>query len=217
MNAEVAQAIAEADWTTIGPRLQLKAHDYIARYTWRGLKVTASSKGRLSIGDCGPEDFITEALNKLVRGTRAYRADLTVYHNIRLIVKSDINNYWKKTNRRLSLVDRTAAQAYENPIDPIESIPDTYETDSPQEAVELRQRQRELLDGLSKSVADDDELSLVLMAYEDGKRKTAEIASETGIAANRVSELKRKLQDRADKFIRTNLEYKDLKPLRKAL
>ncbi len=214
MNAVAAQALAAADWSELGPTLQRDAHNFIARYLWRGLKVKTSADGRLSIGDRGPEDFVLVAMAKLVDGTRTYREDLSLEDNLRRTIESDVNDYWKKTCRRLPLVDRTAAQAIASPSDPIDCLPDGYETDAPAEAAELRRRQREMLDALSAAVAGDEELSLVLMAYEEGKYKPAEIMESTGIAADRVSEVKRKLNERAEKFIRTHPEYADLKPLK---
>ncbi len=216
MNAAAAQALAAADWKTLAPKLQRDAHNFIARYRWRGLRVTASADGRLAVGNKGPDDFVMEAVAKLVHGPRTYRNDLSLEENIKRTVESDISNHWKKTFRRPQILDRTAAQALDDPGDPLDDIAEEDGSDTPAETTELKRRQNEMLNAFGESLADDDELSLLFLAYGEGKYKPAEIEIVTGIKAVRVSELKRKLSARAEKFLRVRAQFADLRPSKEA-
>lgn len=69
-----------------------------------------------------------------------------------------------------------------------------------------------MLEAFSATVAHDEDLTLVLFALEEGLHKPAEIEASTGIPAARASELKRKLSERADKFLKTHPHFADLKP-----
>jgi hypothetical protein len=217
MNTTAAQAIEAADWKVLGPALLSFTHDVIARFRWRGLKVTTSPEGRLTIGDKSPDDFIFEAAEKLVHGPRTYRKDMTLEVNLRRTIESDIDNFKKKTRRRPPILDRTRAEAIANPEHPLDTLIDGDETEYPMEKDELVRRQREMLEAFRLIITGEKELLLLLDAYEKEKYKPAEIEDATNIDAARVSELKRKLKQRADKFIMNHPQYADLNPLKEAL
>jgi hypothetical protein len=210
MNAAVTQALADADWDALAPILQEFAHGVMARYRWRGLRVKAAPDGRLTAGEMSPDDFVMQAVQKLAKGVRAYRPELDLEGNLKGVIESDIDNHRKKSDRR-GIIDRTATQAAENPADPMESIPDQRGEEDTLHVAEQRSHQRKLLELLTRSVAGDEELSYLLLAYEDGKYKPAEIETATGIPAERVYELKRKFTQHAEKLIRTHPEFSDIR------
>ena len=66
-------------------------------------------------------------------------------------------------------------------------------------------------------LSDDEELTFLLFAYEEEKYKPAEVEAATGINAKRVSELKRKLTAKAETFLNSLPEYRDLHPMEQTL
>ena len=127
----------------------------------------------------------------------------------------DIYDHRNKASSSL-INDRTAAQAQEKPEDPMDDLPDEGDPGTVAEKSEQADREKEMLTELMKSVEGDEELTLLLMAYEERKYKPAEIEAATGIRAERVSELKRKLTAHADKFLAKRPEYADLRPQKEA-
>jgi len=101
--------------------------------------------------------------------------------------------------KALPLDDRTREEAEDCPADPIEAIADP-KSPSPV-GMERERPERELFASFEKEIESDEELSLVFMALQDGISKTSEVARQTGIPAPRVSEVKRKLRQRFDRFM----------------
>jgi DNA-directed RNA polymerase specialized sigma24 family protein len=214
MNNAAVKALEAADWKELGPRVLRATYYFIARERWRGIKVVLSVTNELTIEGMGAEDFINAAIEKLMSGQRTYRPDLSVEENLRRTIESDVFSF-RKTVRRVPWARQTLEQAAEDPETPLTDETDEQLPGNTPETEELVRRQREMLAAFSATVADDEELTLVLFAFEEGKYKPAEIEAATGIPAIRASELKRKLSERADKFLKTQPQYADLKPLGK--
>ncbi len=204
---EVSKALESADWAGLHLRLLSHAHYELRDYRWRGLRVAESSDGKLTLGGMGPDDFVIVAVEKLAQGRRTYRSDVSLEQNICSAIDSEIANYHKKA-RRLPLSDRTRLQAAVLP-DPLDLAVDDAAPPNPAENAELVARQQELRQEFGKSLAGDDELTWIFLCYESGLYKPAVIAAESGIHADRVSELKRKFEQRAEKFMRTHPAYAD--------
>ena len=215
MNSAAAKALEGTDWKVLAPQLLRFAHGVIARYSWRRLWVRCSPTNKLCVNGKTAEDFVEEAAAKLVKGTRTYRTDLTLEENLKRTIESDIYDHRNKASSSL-INDRTAAQAQEKPEDPMDDLPDEGDPGTVAEKSEQADREKEMLTELMKSVEGDEELTLLLMAYEERKYKPAEIEAATGIRAERVSELKRKLTAHADKFLAKRPEYADLRPQKEA-
>jgi RNA polymerase sigma factor (sigma-70 family) len=212
MNSAAAKAIEEADWKVLAPQMLRYAHDIIAGYSWRGLwakRIAATNM--LCVNGKTAEDFVEEAAAKLVEGTRTYRTDMTLEQNLERTIESDISSHRKKASSSL-VNDRTAEQAEAMPDDPMDELPDAGQPGNAAEKFEQASREKEMLAELMKSVEGDEDLTLILMAYEERKYTPAEIETATGIKAVRVSELKRKLSAHADKFLAKRPEYADLRP-----
>jgi len=212
MNNAAISALEAADWKVLGPRLLRATYFFIARERWRGLKVVLSVNNELTIEGQGAEDFINFAVEKLTSGQRTYRLDLSVEENLRRTVESDIYSF-RKSVRRVPWGRQTLEQAEEDPAAPLADEIDEQLPEHAAEAGELVRRQREMFAAFTACVTDDEDLTLVLFAYEEGKYKPTEIEAATGIPAARASELKRKLSERADKFLKSHPHYADLKPM----
>jgi hypothetical protein len=212
MNPAVIALFASTDWAIVGPSVILFADESIRRYRWAGLRVTRSARNEASINGMGAEDFLNFAIEKLVRGVRAYRQDMSVEQNLRRTIESDIFNFHKKAGR-LPLAQRTLENVLAGDPDPVEEAMDTSLPSNPAEAAETIMRQRALLGEFVESLADDEELTWLVLAFEEQMYKSSEVEQATGIPAARVSELKRKLARRADKFFNQKPEYADLNPV----
>lgn len=213
MNPEASKTLDGAHWEQLTPLLIRFAHYQITRYKWRGLRVSISpGANKLTIEGAGAEDFVQEAVERLYDGRRTYRTDLDPEANLRSVIKSLISNFYKKA-KHLPIEERTLRVIGDDADDPIENLKDSSQPDCPTEVEELRCRQREMLAALKEFVSDDENLSFLVMAFEDDIYKPADVEAATGIPAAQVSELKRKLEDRADKFLKKYPEYAELKPL----
>jgi hypothetical protein len=162
--------------------------------------------GRPLANGVGADEFVSEAVDKLWSGSRAYRADLSLEENIQRVVSSDIWN-WLQKSKKCPLLDRGALESEVPNGDPVDQALDSATFDDAASKAERQSIQRQLLGGFEAFVADDEELSMMLLAYEEGWTKPADIERETGIPAQRVSELKRKLAERAEKFMRQHPEF----------
>jgi len=212
MNNAAIKALEAANWHELGPRVLRATYYFIARERWRGLMVVLSVGNEMTIEGMGAEDFINLAVEKLMSGQRTYRPDLNVEENLRRTIESDIFSF-RKTVRRVPWARQTLEQAAEDPDAPLTEEIDDRIPEHAAETDELVRREREMLAAFSATIADDEELTLVLFSFEEEQYKPAEIEAVTGIPAARVSELKRKLAERADKFLKTHPQYADLKPL----
>lgn len=161
------------------------------------------------------DDIIEEAVVKLWKGVRTYRVDLTLEENIKRVVSSLVYSHYKrtKTSPFTGHVAREDQEKDPLDLDPIENAADPKVPQNPAEAAERCKAQREFLALLYENATDDPDLGLLLMAFEDRKYRPSEIEAATGLPAGRVSELKRKLEGRANKLIRQNPQYGDIKPL----
>jgi hypothetical protein len=89
---------------------------------------------------------------------------------------------------------------------PAENIPDDAPApDAVTDASLIAEHQRAFLNSFIQTVEDDEELSALILAMMEGYAMPKEIEAQTGIAAKRVSELKRKLRDKMEEFAGSNL------------
>jgi DNA-directed RNA polymerase specialized sigma24 family protein len=212
MQHTAVAAIEAADWDELAPRLQQYAHYQIVGCQWRGLVMTGMKCGQVTINNHTADELVEEALEALASGRRTFRPELSLAKNVKDVIWSLVRNHYKKALNS-PVVGHVVREDEDEPLDPIENARDFTIPANPAEADERRQRQRDFHALLTKSVADDQELGLLLMAYEEQIYLPAKVEAATGISAGRVSELKRKLEARAEKTMRQHPQYADLKPL----
>lgn len=213
MQSAAITAIETADWEHLGPRLQHYAHYEIVGCLWRGLPMAGSMRTAVTINNRTAEEVVEEALVALAHGKRAYHADKSLEQNMRSVIRSLVWNHYKQARRSPVVSHMVREDAEDAQKDLIENAPDPTLPANAAEAAERKQRQCEFCALLAQSVADDEELGFLLLAYEEGHYSPAEIAEQTGLAPTRISELKRKLEGKAEKILRKNPQYADIKPL----
>ena len=213
MQTAAVAAIVTADWEHLGPQLLRYAHYEIVGCRWRGLAMTGSRATAVTINNCTADEIVEEALEALAQGRRAYHADQSLEQNLRAVIWSLVRNHYKQACRSPIANHVVREDVDHQQVDLIENAPDPTLPANAAEADERKRQQREFCTLLANSVADDEELGLLLLAYEEGHYTPAKVAEQTGLAPTRISELKRKLEGKAEKILRQNPQYADIKPL----
>jgi hypothetical protein len=198
MQKSVDEIVKNADWKELTPRLLYFGDMLIRKCPWRGIPVTARAGAKLCVEGYGADDFLHDALDRLLTSRRAYDHSVSLEQNLRRAIRSII---WSanKSSRR-SLLTEIGQTEREN-VDPIEQLPGPASSaDVAAIANERTAEQRRLLAEFEKSLAREPGLLRLLAAYKSGHYKPREIEKLTGIAASRISELKRKLRSRMERF-----------------
>jgi DNA-directed RNA polymerase specialized sigma24 family protein len=198
MQKSVDEIVKDADWKELTPRLLYFGEMLIRKCPWRGIPVTARAGSKLCVDGCGADDFLQEALDRLLTRRRAYDHSLSLEQNVRRAIKSII---WSanKSSRRSPLTEIGRTEREE--VEPIEQLPDPASSgDAAIIAEERTSEQRHFLAEFEKSLACEPELLRLVSAYKEGHFKPQGIEKLTGIPASRISELKRKLRSRMNRF-----------------
>lgn len=201
MEQRLVDIVQRADWKRLTPRMEHYADSVLRRYIWRGLRVTVGSQDQLLAAGKSADEFVMEAVDALLCGSRHYDYELTLEKNLRRTIESSIWN-WKKKSDRQPLVDhRPIVSDDGEEFDPITAAidPRSVETTAAEKS-EKRGYQKMLLDEFETSLQGDKELSALLEAYKSGFEKPADIEELTTIPVTRVYELKRKLETKLTKF-----------------
>lgn len=194
------QIIAAADWKQLTPRLMYYADSLIRRCAWRGLPVTATSQMKLSVESFSADDFVQEAIDRLLNGQRRYNYDNGLEQNLRGIIRSII---WSlnKSSHRSGIVEVSPSSGHET-ADPIDELPGSSASPSASAvATERSAYQQRILNEFEASIAGEAELVAVFAALKHESHTPKSLAKLTAIPAARVSELKRQLRRRMERFI----------------
>ena len=192
------QALSSADWETMSLRLLDYADRLIRRCFWRGIPVTAKAGARLSVGGWDADDFLQEAIDRLLNGQRLYRADLSLEQVLRGTIRSLV---WSsnKSSHRQPLLDVTHQIEGGDACVGIDATDPAPAADGSLLFRERVAQQRVLLRAFEESL-DQPELKQLVEALKRERYAPRDIEAATGIPAQRVSELKRQLRRRMDAF-----------------
>ena len=202
MHDTLEEVLCSADWQTMTLRLLDYADRLIRRCFWRGIPVTAEAGARLSVNGWDADDFVQEAVDRLLKKQRAYRPEVGLENLLRGIIRSLV---WSsnKSSLREPLLDISPAYEGDQPR-AAEIATDT--APAADDSLLFRERvahQRALLRAFEGSL-DDLELKQLLEAMKRERNNPRDIEADIGIPAERISELKRKLRRRMDAFASTN-------------
>lgn len=198
MEKSVDEIVEDADWKELTPKLLDYGDMLIRKCPWRGIPVTAHSGSKLCVDGCGADDFLQEAVDRLLTSRRAYDHSVSLDRNLRRAIRSII---WSanKSSRRSPLIE--LGRTEDENVDPVQQLPSSAASgDLTAIANEQAAEQRRRLEEFEKSLANEPELLSLMAAYKNGHYKPREIEKLSGIAASRISELKRKLRDRMERF-----------------
>ena len=166
------------------------------QYIWRGQRSPVSTSKAMIANTRTAEDFVAEALKRLVNGKRAYQPKVDLYLNLKSIIRSIINTH-KKSSDRTPLVDRRQPASGEvEEFDPSLLISDL---DSPpaHELLDGKERHaaaRGWHETLKASLKDEPEMLAVTDAIFNEITDCAEIAILCECTVERVYQLKRALK-----------------------
>ena len=152
------------------------------------------------VGDKTAEDFVSEAVLRLLDGRRTFDASRTLLDNLNSITDSIISAEKKRSDRSgivdvLEGVDETHQQK-----DPISTAPDVRPAaDKRLLENELLEDQRRCIDAIKASFDGDDEMQRYLDALGAGFKRS-EISELMEVPGAKVDELRRKLVKCARKF-----------------
>lgn len=200
MSPELEAALAQPDYRDVIARAVLHADTIMRKYIWRGHRRSYSQSGQIMVGDKTAEDFVSEAVLRLLDGRRAFDAGRTLLDNLNSITDSIISAEKKHSDRSGIVdvseeVDETSAQK-----DPISTAPDVRPTADKQLLEnELREDQRRCIAAIKASFDGDDEMQSYLDALGAGFKRS-EISDLMEVPGARVDELRRKLVKYARKF-----------------
>lgn len=200
MSKNLDEILGAADWKELTPRLLYYGDNLIRRCIWRGLAVTSRPGGKVCVEGVGADDLLQEAVDRLLNGRRTYNHSGSLELNLRGAIKSIVWSLNKSSLRR-PLIDITGTSNLDKNTDPIDQLPgSTLSAEALIIADERAQEQKRRLEEFEKSLIGENDLVTILDSYKAGYLKPSEIERHTKISASRVSELKRKLRDRMDKF-----------------
>lgn len=203
MHQTLEQALSAADWSMITPRLTNYADLLIRRCFWRGIPVTATAGARVSVNGWDADDFVQEALDRLLNGTRSFREEIGLEQILMGTIRSLIWSANKSSGRepliephaQLNDDNDDGGCIAENAADPALAADDS---------LLFRERvatQKALLDEFEATLGDLELLRLFRELKNDETAPPREIAAVMGVSAKRVSELKRTLRRQMDAFV----------------
>lgn len=171
MEFEQLKKIPEQEWSEVSIRILSFVRKKYRNVLPRGLS---------------EEDIIYAAIGDLLSGKRKYRPDLSLYENLRRIIRSNTCKDFKLLdNKKVKPMDEDCEEEAES--SDFCEIPAEWE--------------KGLIPLLEEDIKNDEELGLVCISIIDnGAVKPREISEDTGIPAERIYELKRKLGQRIGKI-----------------
>jgi hypothetical protein len=194
VNPAVMAALNGPGWDHTFSRAVLHADTTIRKYIWRGFRPKFKKENEIAAGNKSATDFVLDAVEKLLEGTRTYDFAKDLLSNLNSITDSLI---WseKKRSDRAGLVDYVESTNEEGgAIDPISTAQDSGLT-ADQELIqdELREDQRRCFNEIRASFDGDKQMQEYLDALNERIFKRSEISDVTGIPPEKIDELRRKL------------------------
>ena len=204
MRERFEQIIAAADWKNLTPRLMYYADSRIRRCAWRNTLVQVTAEHSLSVEGLSASDFMQEAVDRLLSNRRHYNFDVSLEQNLRGIIKSLVWNL-NKSSRRSQIAE--LPQTDSGGDDPLEGLPGSER--SPADLAlraEAIKHQRARLDAFEQSISDEPNLLAIFRGLKREETTPRDLEKLTAIPAARISELKRQLRRRMERFIEGSLQ-----------
>lgn len=201
MDQHLAERLQGPEFEGVYVRVLHFADVQMRRYIWRGKKATVGGNGELIVDGFSANDFAQEALRRLCDGIRKYDANRSLEDNLKSVVESLIWSHKKASDRKPIIEVDPVDNAESSGLDLIESAADP-KTTAKDEVVEneIRRDEQAAFKMFRNSLDGDSDLTAIAEAYSAGFFTPREISELTGIAPDRISELKRKLRTRAMAF-----------------
>ncbi len=208
MDDTTAKHIEQADWGQIAQELCRYADKKLRRLVWRGCPASHAKNTIALANGMDGEDFALAAISSLLdpESTRNWDPEKCpdILVCLKGIVRSMISNACTKLENAKTTRQFTApgSEDTDEHMDRVEQA-GRSESRPDQDLLRAEQKaqQKALLVEFRQHISSDAELSGLFEAFEAGIFITREVAEWLDIPAPRVSELKRKLESRMDRFM----------------
>jgi hypothetical protein len=207
MNEVFCYILETANWAELVPRLENYADFRMRGLYWRGNSERLGKRSQLLLDNKSADDFVGDAVKKLVLGERTYNYDVSLEFNLKGTIRSLIWNHKAKFGRG-PFIDLKGRSDEEYPNGDVSDAADPKSCDA--ERIEKVAIEKRLLDDFKASISDEPELLKLYEALQKDISKNAVIERETGISAIRISEVKRKLKRHFIKFEKKHPETENL-------
>lgn len=193
MNPALQTALSDPGYRDTIKRAALHADTTIRKYFWRGFRPKHSPSGEIMAGDQTAQDFVSEAVLRLINGRRTFDAGRPLLDNLNSITDSLISAAKKKSDRGgvVDWVEDADEQGHE--VDPISTAKALApQPDETLRLTEIREDQRRCVDALMRSFDGDERMQNYIEALS-ARLKRSEISQLMEISGGEVDELRRKL------------------------
>lgn len=195
MNEALLKALEDPELTKILLKAAIHADTRIRKYIWRGFRPKYSNLTATMPTDKTAEDFVSEAILRLLNGIRTYDATRSLLDNLNSITDSLISSE-KKASDRTGLVNyHEETNESGAPNDPISLAPDINEP-SDNELIdnEIKLTQQKCFENIYNSLDGDKQAKEYLDAIKEGFIKPSEISELTGMPIKDIYEISRKVK-----------------------
>lgn len=193
MDPELKKALFASDVRLTITRATYHADTTIRKYIWRGHRRKYSETGEVMVGDKTANDFVSEAIQRLIKAQRTFNPNRSLLDNLNSITDSLISSE-KKSSDRTGVIDFVDEEGFDGgPTNPISKAMATEATpDEKLRTDELSEDQRRCIKLIWASFDGDDRMQSYIDALGAGFKRP-EIAELIGISSAEVDELRRKL------------------------
>jgi DNA-directed RNA polymerase specialized sigma24 family protein len=200
MSPDLESALRDPSYGDTIKRAALHADTTIQKYIWRGFRPKRSTSGEIMVCDQTAQDFVSEAVFRLISGRRAFDATRPLLDTLNSITDSLISSA-KKTSDRTGIADwHDESVEKGQPSDPIATaIATTHSPDETLRLKEIREDQKRCVDAIKASFDGDEKMQNYIEALS-ARFKRSEISELMEISGAEVDELRRKLVKYARRF-----------------
>jgi hypothetical protein len=175
---EALERLYGLDWNAIGLKLLVFARYWAkTHYSWD--EGTYLPEGKI------PDDIVMEAIGAFWKGSRKWNSEVAVVTQLKGAIRSILWNLHKKKGSKLTSTEEPAI--FETHLDEQPDPASEYATDDFCKSIFEALYQHE-------EVLNNEELMMIVMAYEDGAESIDDVVAKTAIPTRRVYELRRTLK-----------------------
>jgi len=175
---DASERLYALDWGQMSLKLLVFARYWAeAHYHWNAGMYLPEGKT--------PEDIVTEAIAAFWNGSRKWNSEVAVVTQLKGAIRSMLWNLHKKKGSKLTSTQEPAF--FETHLDDQPDPGSEYATNDYCKSIFEALYQQD-------QVLNNDELMMIVMAYEDGAESVDDVVAKTDIPIQRVYELRRTLK-----------------------
>ena len=199
MTPELKKALKDADFKNLMIRACAFADTTLRRYIWRGFRPTSNpSSSQASADGWTADDFVMEALRKLLEGERAFDPSKSLLENLNSATESLVWSRKRSSDRRPLVDYEVSIGEGDEPADPI-SMAQTASTATQDRLIvdEILAEQQESFERLRAYWDGDKEVQAYLDAMKEEFFTPRDISDVTDLTVEQIYEIRRKVRNHA--------------------